>query len=114
MTPLKVIGCGGSGIKFLNYVRRGIYVDAISINDSNSDIIVNRKIVGIYDSMHPSVFVHTFPWLKDIRASNIVVLSGLGGEIGTNIARIIGREYHNKLRLIGIFTTPFKTENNMK
>ncbi len=114
MFPLKIAGCGGSGIKFLNYVKSSIYINGISINDSNSDIIIDRKIVGVYDSMHPSVFVHTFPWLKDVKSSNIIVLSGLGGEIGTNITRIIGRAFHSKSRLIGIFTTPFRTENEIR
>ena len=114
MTPLKVVGCGGSGIKFLNYVKSSTYVDATSINDSNSDIVVDRKIVGLYDTIHPSVFVHTFPWLKNIKSPNIIVLSGLGGEIGTNVVRIIGRGLKNKSRLIGLFTMPFRTENEAR
>ncbi len=111
MNSIVLVGCGGAGIKFLSYVRRFTTGTSISINDSRADIVVNRNRIGLGDSLPISMIYEIYPWLEKISGANVIVLAGLGGNTGTQLAETIGVALHSKSRLIGIFSEPFSSES---
>ncbi len=111
MGTLKVLGCGGAGSRFLRYIRRSTPVEGYSINDKNSDIIVDPQKVIAYADVSSPLIMRAFSWVSHITEPYIFVLAGLGGDLGTSLAHLIGNAKRSKATLIGIFTLPFSSEN---
>ncbi len=110
MDILSLVGCGGAGSKFARYVSERTGVRATVINDSGGDINLDGNKAEAYVSVGANILSSTFPWLKRIGSQNTFVLAGLGGVLGTSVVRLIANSKRN-IDLYGIFTLPFKTEN---
>ncbi len=108
---LSVIGCGGAGTKFASYIGSSATIRPILINDSNAQINVDRKKILAYSTVDGKLISMAFPWLGKINSPYIFVLAGLGGIVGTGMARIFGRTKKHRTKLIGLFTLPFSSEN---
>ncbi len=111
---LAVVGCGGAGSRFARYIGEEVNVRSIKINDGNGDINVNRKNVEAYADVSPKIISQAFPWALKLSFPYIFVVGGLGGVVGTSVAKIIGKVRKNKSRLVGIFTLPFSSENAVR
>ncbi len=111
MVNLAVLGCGGAGIKFLSEIECNSNIHCIGINDVSGDIRVSRDKAMMVDSIHGAMAFELYPWLENIAAERIVVLAGLGGVIGTSIAKLIGAVLGKKHELYGIFAEPFSFES---
>lgn len=110
---LALIGCGGAGSKFASHVGRHTGLKAIIINEHAGDIVVDKKRVEAYATVDKKLINMAFPWLGRINSPYIFVLAGLGGNLGTNLVRIIGRA-RKRSKLIGLFTLPFSSENRTR
>ena len=108
---LSIIGCGGAGAKFANYIASASTLRPIIINDINSNIKVDRRKVEAYSTVDGKLISMAFPWIGKINSPYIFVIAGLGGVIGTGMARIFGRTKKHRTKLIGLFTLPFSSEN---
>ncbi|GEM_PF-2694145 len=114
MYPLVVVGCGGAGTKFLQFVRKFIKSPSITINEHSSDILVDRSKAIMADSVHGKMIYEIYPWLQNISGENILVLGGLGGVVGTNISKLIGKALRKKSNVYGIFAEPFSAESEIR
>ncbi len=110
---IRVIGCGGAGSRFLRYLVRSLEFDGISINDANSDIVVDRNNVIAYSSAPKNYIEKQFSWINNIYGELTFVIAGLGGDIGTGLSRMLGKMKKDSL-LYGIFTFPFSSENESR
>ncbi len=110
---LALIGCGGAGSKFASYVARYTGVRATTINEHAADIVVDKKKVEAYATVDKKLISMAFPWLARINSPYVFVLAGLGGNLGTNLVRIIGKT-KRRSKLIGLFTLPFSSENKVR
>ena len=111
---LVIVGCGGAGVKFLSHIRKFTNHRCIGINDASGEIRVDREKIRIVESVHGNMIFQIYPWIKEISAENIVVVGGLGGEIGTNVAKIIGEAHGKKSNIYGIFSEPFRSESSFR
>ncbi len=108
---LTILGCGGAGVRFAEYVTSQLSVRPIFINEHDGDIKVDKKKVMAYATVDKKLINMAFPWIPRISSPYIFVLAGLGGVLGTNIARILGKAKRSQNKLIGLFTLPFSSEN---
>ncbi len=108
---LSVVGCGGAGTKFAIYIGSSTTLRPIIINDTNADIGVDRRKILAYSTVDGKLISMAFPWLSRINSPYIFVLAGLGGIVGTGLARMLGRAKKHRTKLIGLFTLPFSSEN---
>jgi len=108
---LSVIGCGGAGAKFASYIASSTTLQPIIINDGNATIRVDRRKVEAYSTVDGKLISLAFPWIGKITSPYVFVLAGLGGSVGTSLARILGRSKKHRTKLIGLFTLPFSSEN---
>ncbi len=109
-----VIGCGGAGVRFLNHIRKFTRSRCVGINDASGEIRVSREKITIVDSVHGTMFFQVYPWLRDLGGENMIIIGGLGGEIGTNLAKLMGEVYGKKYNLYGIFAEPFRSESSFR
>ncbi len=111
MSSFAVVGCGGAGLKFLKEACVHDRASCIGINDSNANIVVNRKDALMVNSVYGELAFEVFPWLNDFSSKNLVVLSGLGGIVGSNISVLIGKAMHDRANVYGLFSEPFSFES---
>ncbi len=114
MDSLLILGCGGAGVKFLNYVREFTKSPMLGINDASGDIRVSREKMEMVDSVHGDMFLQVYPWLREIRGENIMVLAGLGGVVGTNLVKLIGSAIGKRKNLHGVMVEPFSFESSVR
>ena len=110
MHTLSVIGCGGAGNKFLDYVPEIRELQKISVNKVHADVIVDPDKIKMYENAPRSLIVSEFPWVQKIDSEDVFLIAGLGGITGSAICKILGKIIGKKKRLWGIFTLPFKGE----
>jgi cell division protein FtsZ len=107
-----VIGCGGAGTRFARYLAPFMHGRTITVNDSGSDIIVDRDKLDMVQNLSSELAMEMFPWLADIDSSTVFVVAGLGGKVGTRTAELIGRGLGRRKTVIGLFSTPFRGETS--
>ena len=110
MHTLSVIGCGGAGKRFLNYIPEIAELQKISINTFQGDVIVDKNKIIMYENAPRNLVLSEFPWIQKIDSEDIFLIAGLGGITGSEICKILGRIIGKKKRLWGIFTLPFEGE----
>ncbi len=108
---LSIVGCGGAGVRFAEYISSQLSIKPILINDHGGNINVDRRKVVAYATVDKKLVNMAFPWLSKINSPYIFVVAGLGGTLGTNLVRIMGKAKRSKSKLIGLFTLPFSSEN---
>jgi len=106
-----IVGCGGAGLKFLKDACIRNWASCIGINDSNADIVVNRKDSLMVSSVYGDLALKVFPWLNELTSKKVIVLSGLGGIVGSNISVLIGKAMHDRANVYGLFSEPFSFES---
>jgi len=111
---LSVIGCGGAGNKFLDYIPDIPEIQKISINTEHGDVIVDSDRIGVYMTAPRNIILSQFPWIQKIDSEDVFLIAGLGGNTGSEICRILARAVGRKRRLWGIFTLPFEWENEKR
>ena len=111
MVNLAILGCGGAGIKFLSDIECISNILCIGINDVSGNIKITRDKAIMVDSIQDDIAFELYPWLENIAAERIVVLAGLGGIIGTSIAKLVGTVLGKKHEVYGIFAEPFSFES---
>ncbi len=111
MHSLVLVGCGGAGVKFLKHVRKFVEATYFEVNDSSQGIKMDRRLAEMVDSVHGDMLSKIYPWLKEIRGEHVVVLAGLGGVIGTEASKLIGKALGKSTNLYGIFAEPFSMES---
>ncbi len=110
MHTLSVIGCGGAGEKFLDYIPKMAGVQRISLNISKADVIVDPDRMESYENVPSNLILSQFPWIQKIDSEDIFLIAGLGGKTGSEVGRILGKILGKRKRLWGIFTLPFEWE----
>ncbi len=111
MDSFAIVGCGGAGLKFLKEVCIHNWAFCMGINNSNSDIVISRKNAMMGGSVYGDIAFEVFPWLNKLLSKNVIVLSGLGGVVGSNISVLIGKALHGRANVYGLFSEPFSFES---
>ncbi len=111
---LSLVGCGGAGSRFARYVARATGLRPTVINDVDGDVKVDKRKVEAYATVDRKLISMAFPWIGKINSPYVFVLAGLGGNLGTNLVRMLGRTKSRRSKFIGIFTLPFSSENRLR
>ncbi len=117
-TIIKAIGIGGGGIKAVNHVYPIIDRVTFAVLDSDRQQLmgspVPNRVLLRPDTTHRSAAEESeseIAALFDGDTKMAIIVAGLGGETGTDVAPVVARIAHEECLLtVGIVTIPFQFE----
>ncbi len=121
-TIIKAIGIGGGGIKAVNHVYPIIDRVTFAVLDSDRQQLmgspVPNRVLLRPDTTHRSAAEESeseIAALFDGDTKMAIIVAGLGGETGTDVAPVVARIAHEECLLtVGIVTIPFQFEGTQK
>ncbi len=112
MYSISVIGCGGAGVRLLDYIPAIGQIQKISINTIRGDIVIDPEELKMYENIPSTLVNERLKWIREIKSNDVFLLAGLGGQTGSTICKIIGKAIGKRKRLWGIFILPFAHEGD--